>query len=133
MSRSSSAASTASGVPTAGGGAAASTTGPRTTFSAGGSPADTTGTKTAITAITAQNTLGISSTFALSADVVVAQIEAIASDVCLDATKIGMLATAAIVEAVAAAVRGYRLLPPGNTNIIILVLSFRLTKPKLWS
>jgi len=59
----------------------------------------------AITAITAQNTLGISSTFALSADVVVAQIEAIASDVRLDATKIGMLATAAIVEAVAATVQ----------------------------
>jgi hydroxymethylpyrimidine/phosphomethylpyrimidine kinase len=58
----------------------------------------------AITAVTAQNTLGVTGTAALSADLVTAQIEAIAGDIRIDATKIGMLATAAIVEAVASAI-----------------------------
>jgi hydroxymethylpyrimidine/phosphomethylpyrimidine kinase len=58
----------------------------------------------AITAVTAQNTLGVAAAAALSADLVTAQIEAIAGDIRIDATKIGMLATAAIVEAVASAI-----------------------------
>ncbi len=58
----------------------------------------------AITAVTAQNTRGISTAAVLSADLVTAQIEAIAFDIRIDATKIGILATAAIVEAVAAAI-----------------------------
>jgi hydroxymethylpyrimidine/phosphomethylpyrimidine kinase len=59
---------------------------------------------TAITAITAQNTLGVSAVSPLEADVVTAQIEAIAGDITIHATKTGMLANAAIVEAVAAAI-----------------------------
>jgi len=59
----------------------------------------------AITAVTAQNTLGVSAWEALPADLVTAQIEAVASDIGADAVKIGMLANAAIVEAVAAAIR----------------------------
>jgi hydroxymethylpyrimidine/phosphomethylpyrimidine kinase len=55
----------------------------------------------AITAITAQNTLGIRSWQALPADLVVAQIEAVVSDIGADAVKIGMLGNAAIVRAVA--------------------------------
>ena len=58
----------------------------------------------AITAVTAQNTRGVITAAALSADLVTAQIEAIAGDIRIDATKIGMLATAAIVEAVASAI-----------------------------
>src|SRR5476649_1334386 len=58
----------------------------------------------AITAITAQSTLGIEATMALPADLVTAQIEAVAGDLTICATKIGMLANAAIVEAVAAAI-----------------------------
>jgi hydroxymethylpyrimidine/phosphomethylpyrimidine kinase len=63
----------------------------------------------AITAITAQNTVGVTGMLALSADLVTAQIEAVAGDITLHATKIGMLATAAIVEAVAAAITGLEL------------------------
>jgi hydroxymethylpyrimidine/phosphomethylpyrimidine kinase len=59
----------------------------------------------AITAITAQNTVGVMEMLALSADLVTAQIEAVAGDITLHATKTGMLATAAIVEAVAAAIK----------------------------
>ena len=59
---------------------------------------------TAITAVTAQNTLGVNGFEALSADLVTAQIEAIVSDIGVHAAKTGMLANAAIVEAVGAAV-----------------------------
>src|SRR5918996_5652545 len=59
---------------------------------------------TAITAVTAQNTLGVTTFEALSADLVTAQIEAVMSDIGANAAKTGMLANAAIVEAVAAAV-----------------------------
>lgn len=58
----------------------------------------------AITAVTAQNTLGVSAVYVLPADLVTAQIEAVAGDIELHATKTGMLATAAVVEAVAAAI-----------------------------
>ena len=59
----------------------------------------------AITAVTAQNTLGVMMFEAVSADLVTAQIEAIVSDIGAHAAKTGMLANAAIVEAVAAAIR----------------------------
>jgi hydroxymethylpyrimidine/phosphomethylpyrimidine kinase len=63
----------------------------------------------AITAITAQNTQGVVAMSALAADLVTLQIEAIVGDIELHATKIGMLATSAIVEAVAAAITGLEL------------------------
>src|SRR6476660_6385214 len=56
------------------------------------------------TAVTAQNTLGVSTYQALPADLVTAQIEAIVSDFAVNAAKTGMLPNAAIVESVAAAV-----------------------------
>jgi hydroxymethylpyrimidine/phosphomethylpyrimidine kinase len=58
----------------------------------------------AITAVTAQNTIGVAAIFALSSDLVIAQIEAVASDIQVHATKTGMLATSAIAEAVAATI-----------------------------
>lgn len=58
----------------------------------------------AITAVTAQNTRGVIAAAPLPADLVTAQIEAVASDLGVHAAKTGMLSTAAIVEVVAAAV-----------------------------
>ena len=58
----------------------------------------------AITAVTAQSTRGIEAALALPADLVTAQIEAVAGDLTIHATKVGMLANAAIAEAVAAAI-----------------------------
>jgi len=63
----------------------------------------------AVTAITAQNTLGVTAWEPVSTELVIAQIEAIAGDLPPDAVKTGMLATAAIVEAVAAAIEGLEL------------------------
>jgi hydroxymethylpyrimidine/phosphomethylpyrimidine kinase len=54
--------------------------------------------------VTAQNTTGVMASTPLPGDVVTAQIEAVAADLRVDAAKTGMLANAAIVEAVAAAV-----------------------------
>ena len=59
---------------------------------------------TAITAVTAQNSLGVITFEAVAADLIAAQIEAVVSDFGADAAKTGMLPNAAVVEAVAAAV-----------------------------
>ncbi len=64
---------------------------------------------TAITAITVQNTQGVSGVHAVSPSVVAAQIEAVASDIGIDAAKTGMLASAGIVNSVADAVRQARI------------------------
>lgn len=58
----------------------------------------------AITAITAQSTVGVTAVAPLDGELVTAQIEAVAGDIALHATKTGMLATAAIVETVVAAI-----------------------------
>ena len=59
----------------------------------------------AITAITAQNTCGVDAVQAIDADVVAAQIRTVASDIPIGAGKTGMLFSADIIRAVAAAVQ----------------------------
>ena len=56
---------------------------------------------TAVTAITAQNTVGVHAVYALPPDLVGAQIEAVLTDIGADAIKIGMLGDAATVLRVA--------------------------------
>jgi hydroxymethylpyrimidine/phosphomethylpyrimidine kinase len=56
---------------------------------------------TAITAITAQNTLGVSAVHPVPVDIVIAQIDAVVSDIGVDAVKIGMIGSAEIANAVA--------------------------------
>jgi hydroxymethylpyrimidine/phosphomethylpyrimidine kinase len=58
----------------------------------------------AITALTAQNTRGVTGVSIVPAEFVTAQIEAVTADIGCDAVKTGMLASSAIVEAVVAAV-----------------------------
>jgi hydroxymethylpyrimidine/phosphomethylpyrimidine kinase len=65
----------------------------------------------AITALTAQNTRGVSGIVALAPEFVRAQIDAVATDIGVDAAKTGMLANRAIIAAVAAAVRAHRIAP----------------------
>ncbi|MEX0754286.1 MAG: bifunctional hydroxymethylpyrimidine kinase/phosphomethylpyrimidine kinase [Actinomycetota bacterium] len=64
---------------------------------------------TAITAVTVQNTKGVSGFDEVSPDTVGAQIRAVATDIGVDAAKTGMLASASIVAAVVDAVRETRL------------------------
>lgn len=56
---------------------------------------------TAITAVTAQNTVGVHASEVLPVDLVVAQIQSCLSDIGADAIKIGMLGSVAIASAVA--------------------------------
>jgi len=58
---------------------------------------------TAITAITAQNTVAVTAVHTIPPEVIRAQIRAVADDIGVDAVKIGMLATAETIEAVAQA------------------------------
>jgi hydroxymethylpyrimidine/phosphomethylpyrimidine kinase len=59
---------------------------------------------TAITAITVQNTRGVTGVQLVDPEIVADQISAVASDIGVDAAKTGMLASAPIIEAVARAV-----------------------------
>jgi hydroxymethylpyrimidine/phosphomethylpyrimidine kinase len=63
----------------------------------------------AITALTAQNTVGVTGIHAVPSEFVVAQIDTIVTDLHVDAAKTGMLATADIVSAVAGAVRTHNI------------------------
>jgi hydroxymethylpyrimidine/phosphomethylpyrimidine kinase len=64
---------------------------------------------TAITAVTAQNTRGVARVLPMPPDLVVAQIDAVVTDLGADAVKIGMLATGEIVHAVAGALARHHL------------------------
>ena len=61
---------------------------------------------TAITAITVQNTLGVSGVFPIPPEVVIAQARAVLDDIGADVIKTGMLGNAAMVEAVAELIAG---------------------------
>ena len=63
----------------------------------------------AITAITAQNTCGVSAVQGIDPDVVAAQIRAVVSDIGVGAAKTGMLFSAEIIQAVATTVRAVNL------------------------
>ena len=64
---------------------------------------------TALTALTAQNTLGVRAIHAVPLEMLDAQIDAVVEDIGVDAVKIGMLHSAATVQAVAAAIDRHRL------------------------
>ena len=61
----------------------------------------------AITAITAQNTLGVSAIRELDGEIITAQIAAVYEDIAVGAVKIGMLSSAAITQTVTVALRQY--------------------------
>jgi hydroxymethylpyrimidine/phosphomethylpyrimidine kinase len=69
---------------------------------------------TAITAVTVQNTKGVTGYEELSPDTVADQIRAVVTDIGVDAAKTGMLASAPIVKAVGEAVREV-----GVTNLVV--------------
>jgi hydroxymethylpyrimidine/phosphomethylpyrimidine kinase len=59
----------------------------------------------AITAITVQNTVGVSAVQAISSEIIDGQVRAVAEDIGVDAVKIGMLGTVETVDAVVEALR----------------------------
>ncbi len=64
-----------------------------------------------VTAVTAQNTVGVSGILEVPAEFVARQIDAVLGDIAVHATKTGMLAMPATVEIVVAKVREYGLRP----------------------
>ncbi len=69
---------------------------------------------TVITALTAQNTLGVTGIHAVPVDFVRAQLDAVLSDIGCDAVKIGMLFSAELIRTVADGLRRY-----GVTRIVL--------------
>ncbi|TKB56008.1 bifunctional hydroxymethylpyrimidine kinase/phosphomethylpyrimidine kinase [Ferrimonas aestuarii] len=61
-----------------------------------------------ITALTAQNTLGVSGIFAVTPEFVEQQLDAVFTDLNVVAVKIGMLADSAVIQAVASKLRQYQ-------------------------
>jgi hydroxymethylpyrimidine/phosphomethylpyrimidine kinase len=67
-----------------------------------------------ITAITAQNTLGVTAVHDVPTEIIAAQLDAVLSDIGADAAKTGMLSSAPIIATVAAGVRRY-----GLTKLVV--------------
>ncbi|HEX2191690.1 MAG TPA: bifunctional hydroxymethylpyrimidine kinase/phosphomethylpyrimidine kinase [Acidimicrobiales bacterium] len=80
----------------------------------------------AITAVTAQNTLGVHAAEALSPELVRVQIGAVASDLGVDAAKTGMLAHAPVAEAVVEAVRDFGIRPLVVDPVVVATTGDRL-------
>ena len=72
---------------------------------------------TAITAVTAQNTLGVTAVHPVPAEIVLAQIEAAISDIGVDAVKIGMIGSAFAAEQVATRLERLKAEQPGISII----------------
>jgi hydroxymethylpyrimidine/phosphomethylpyrimidine kinase len=70
---------------------------------------------TAITAITAQNTVGVSAIHQVPPEIVLAQVRAVLADIGVDAVKVGMLGTAEVALAVAQALDEL----PAGTPVVI--------------
>src|ERR1700678_4365141 len=70
---------------------------------------------TAITAITAQNTVGVDAIQAIAPEMILAQVRAVARDIGVDAVKVGMLGDAATIAAVAGAIAEL----PAGTPVVI--------------
>jgi len=69
----------------------------------------------AITAITAQNTVGVIAIHAVPAEIVLAQVRAVLADIRIDAVKVGMLGTAPVTLAVARALDEL----PAETPVVV--------------
>jgi hydroxymethylpyrimidine/phosphomethylpyrimidine kinase len=70
---------------------------------------------TAITAVTAQNTVGVDAVQAIDPQIILAQVRAVVRDIGVDAVKVGMLGTAATARAVA---RALAELDPGTPIVV---------------
>jgi len=84
----------------------------------------------AITAVTAQNTLGVLAIHEVPADVVAAQIDAVLDDIGADAAKTGMLSSASIIEAVADRLRAHSFAPLVVDPVMVAKSGDALLRPE---
>ncbi|MCU1660536.1 MAG: hydroxymethylpyrimidine/phosphomethylpyrimidine kinase [Pseudonocardiales bacterium] len=73
----------------------------------------------AVTAVTVQNSVGVTGVHPIPPETVAAQIEAVASDIGLDAAKTGMLASRPIIEAIAGACDRVGIGGIGSTPLVV--------------
>ncbi len=83
----------------------------------------------AITAVTAQNTLGVQAVEALTPEIVRAQIASVVSDLGVDAAKTGMLASAEIVESVVVTLAELGVRPVVVDPVMVASTGSRLLDP----
>lgn len=81
-----------------------------------------------ITAITAQNTVAVTEAFELPVTLIEAQIDAVFDDIAIDATKTGMLSSAAIIQAVAKKVEERAISPLVVDPVMISKSGFQLLR-----
>lgn len=85
---------------------------------------------TAITAITVQNTLGVTGIHGIPLDTVRGQIDAVVQDIGVDAVKIGMLATPDVVSVVADAIRRHQIRNVVLDPVMVATSGDRLIVPE---
>jgi hydroxymethylpyrimidine/phosphomethylpyrimidine kinase len=83
-----------------------------------------------ITAITAQNTRGVTAAVELDLDLIRAQADAVFGDLRVGAVKTGMLASAAVIETVAKVLRGHRPAHYVLDPVMVSKTGFRLLRPE---
>ena len=83
-----------------------------------------------ITAITAQNTLGVNAIRELDAEIIQAQLAAVFDDIAVGAVKIGMLSSADIISAVTASLRYYQAKPIVVDPVMVSKSGSRLLRPE---
>ena len=76
-----------------------------------------------LTAITAQNTVAVTAVHEVSKEVILAQIEAVVSDIGVDAVKTGMLSSNAIIDCVSEAIATNSLLGPVVVDPVMVAKS----------
>ena len=84
----------------------------------------------AITALTAQNTLGVQGVLPTPPEFVTAQLDSVFADITPDAIKVGMLGNAGIVRAVAAALRKRSGIPLVVDPVMISTSGHALLEPE---
>ena len=84
---------------------------------------------TAVTAITAQNTLGVTAIQCVDPSIIKAQIDAVVTDIGVDAIKIGMLHSAEVIETVAEKIKQYGL-PTIVDPVMVATSGAQLLKPE---
>lgn len=84
---------------------------------------------TAVTAITAQNTLGVTAIQGIEPSIIKAQIDAVVTDIGVDAVKTGMLHSAEVIMAVAEKIEEYNL-PVVVDPVMVATSGAELLKPE---
>lgn len=85
---------------------------------------------TAITAITAQNTIGVDAVETLSPEIVYGQIKSVSSDLKIAAVKTGMLANSEIIHSVARAIKDFQLKNLVIDTVMVSKSGHRLLAPE---